>query len=359
MKFPLLWFCAAFLLFSIFAKGFIKTNRLSLETESLNTEIIEQDEEKASVEVPSEPSQVLEIKKFMTFYPDLDYEISFDEKYNDWKIKITANVYLNREDKSASEKALKKFADFYWADGRLLPENQLAHKDDYWVLQYKYSNELRDPKTFTEEELENIRKFGSSENRKSDGGTPMFFFDFLYAAKSRPVIEEHIVRTRFLGKTTKVHERILPALKRVEAEICLEAGISVENLSTAEKIAKIDTKSQGLTPRQKEIREFILSLRSADAYHWREIAETNRKSFHSYGIAIDLLPRRLAGRAIYWGWEKERSGDKWMLVPLKSRWMPPEAVIKIFESEGFIWGGYWIIFDNMHFEYHPELVGNM
>ena len=48
-----------------------------------------------------------------------------------------------------------------------------------------------------------------------------------------------------------------------------------------------------------------------------------------------------------------------MLVPLKSRWMPPETVIKIFESEGFIWGGYWIIFDNMHFEYHPELVGNM
>ena len=48
-----------------------------------------------------------------------------------------------------------------------------------------------------------------------------------------------------------------------------------------------------------------------------------------------------------------------MLVPLKSRWMPPEAVIKIFESEGFIWGGYWIIFDNMHFEYHPELTESL
>ena len=24
-------------------------------------------------------------------------------------------------------------------------------------------------------------------------------------------------------------------------------------------------------------------------------------------------------------------------------------------SEGFIWGGYWAIWDNMHFEYHPEL----
>ena len=34
---------------------------------------------------------------------------------------------------------------------------------------------------------------------------------------------------------------------------------------------------------------------------------------------------------------------------------PPAAVIKAFEDEGFIWGGRWAIWDNMHFEYHPEL----
>ena len=45
-----------------------------------------------------------------------------------------------------------------------------------------------------------------------------------------------------------------------------------------------------------------------------------------------------------------------MLIPLKSRWMPPAAVIKAFEDEGFIWGGRWAIWDNMHFEYHPELL---
>ena len=55
----------------------------------------------------------------------------------------------------------------------------------------------------------------------------MFFFDFLYAAKSRPAIEEHILRTRFLGKPTKVHERILPALKCVEAEICRESELPI------------------------------------------------------------------------------------------------------------------------------------
>ncbi|MBQ8678476.1 MAG: M15 family metallopeptidase [Treponema sp.] len=107
-----------------------------------------------------------------------------------------------------------------------------------------------------------------------------------------------------------------------------------------------------------KVKEFIDTLKSADAYYWREISGTTRKSFHSYGIAIDLLPKRLGGKAIYWGWEKDRLGDKWMMIPLEKRWTPSDEVIRIFEEEGFIWGGYWVIFDNMHFEYHPELIYN-
>ena len=30
-------------------------------------------------------------------------------------------------------------------------------------------------------------------------------------------------------------------------------------------------------------------------------------------------------------------------------------MIQIFEAEGFIWGGKWDFYDNMHFEYRPEL----
>ena len=59
---------------------------------------------------------------------------------------------------------------------------------------------------------------------------------------------------------------------------------------------------------------------------------------------------------IYWRWTKDIRGDKWMLTPLKSRWMPPYEIINIFEEEGFIWGGKWLIWDNMHFEYRPELI---
>ena len=302
-----------------------------------------------------EEKELTEIKNFMSFYPDLEYSAEYDRELSDWKVSITKKVFFNRQEKSEAEKALTRTADFYWAGGRLLPKSELSKKDDYWVLQYHYENTLRDPKTYTPEEIESIKDFASSKNRRMDNGTPMFFFDFIYSAKSRPVIEEHIVKTKFFGKITKVHERIFPALKRVEAEVCLLAAISVEDLSSPERISRIDVTSEKLSDGQKEIRKFIKSLRSADAYYWREIAGTNRKSFHSYGIAIDLLPQRLNGRSIYWGWEKERSGDKWMMVPPEARWSPPEAVIKAFEDQGFIWGGYWIIFDNMHFEYHPEL----
>jgi hypothetical protein len=74
------------------------------------------------------------------------------------------------------------------------------------------------------------------------------------------------------------------------------------------------------------------------------------------GLAIDLLPRRWQNKIIYWNWEKNKGNEDWMLIPLSERWMPPKRVIDIFEKEGFIWGGKWTVWDNMHFEYRPELI---
>ena len=36
--------------------------------------------------------------------------------------------------------------------------------------------------------------------------------------------------------------------------------------------------------------------------------------------------------------------------------MPPLAFVKAFEREGFVWGGKWLFFDTMHFEYRPEIL---
>jgi hypothetical protein len=57
---------------------------------------------------------------------------------------------------------------------------------------------------------------------------------------------------------------------------------------------------------------------------------------------------------VYWLWERVHT-DNWMLVPPERRWMPPAQVIRAFENEGFIWGGKWALYDNMHFEFRPEL----
>ena len=293
-----------------------------------------------------------EIKNFMKSYPDIEYSALYDIEENDWKISMTADLYFERTAKPKG----KKSAEFYWAGGRMLPKEELANKENYWILQYSYQNTLRDPVTYTQEEIERITHFGSSENRRNAGGTPMFFFDFLYSAQSQRVIEDHIISTTFLGKPTRIHERIYTPIKNAEKKICELAQISTENLKSAAQIAKIDPNEAEISTQAKEAREFVISLKSADAYYWREIAGTARKSFHAYGIAVDVLPKRLNGKAIYWAWEKDKLGDKWMLVPLEKRWTPGEEIIRIFESEGFIWGGYWAIFDNMHFEYHPELV---
>ena len=297
-----------------------------------------------------------EIKGFFKNYPDVRYNAVFDFEENDWRIDLAADLFFERTARPRGEKSCV----LYWAGGRLLPKEELANKESYWVLQYSYNNTLRDPGTYTREEIERIKGFGSAESRRNSSGTPMFFFDFLYSAQSQRVIEEHIIQTTFLGRPTRIHERIWTPLKNVERKILEAAGLSLERLSSAARMAGIplETEADGspLTRERREAREFAVTLKSADAYYWREIAGTSRKSFHSYGIAVDALPKKLGGKAIYWGWEKDRRGDEWMLTPLESRWTPGDTVIRIFESEGFIWGGYWTIFDNMHFEYHPELV---
>jgi hypothetical protein len=43
-------------------------------------------------------------------------------------------------------------------------------------------------------------------------------------------------------------------------------------------------------------------------------------------------------------------------VPYEQRWMVPTSVVEAFERHGFVWGGKWLFFDTMHFEYRPEVL---
>ncbi len=263
---------------------------------------------------------------FEKAYPDLTFSRRFDSDTQDWIISIKI------PDIPGNKEGPGKTVELYWSNGSFLPAEELKNKSKYWTLLYGYPKELVDPAKYTEKEKERIKSFSSKESRKDGAGTPMFFFDALYESNTRRSLESHIVRISFLGKLTNVHKRIEEPLKKVENKINI--------------LAQADT----------EVKAFLDNLKSCDAYSWRIIDGTNRKSFHSIGIALDILPKSQGGKQIFWSWTKDKYPDTWMLIPLKKRWMPPKSVIKAFEEEGFIWGGKWTIYDNMHFEYHPELI---
>jgi len=88
----------------------------------------------------------------------------------------------------------------------------------------------------------------------------------------------------------------------------------------------------------------------------RDIAGSETRSQHGWGMAVDLVPRSYGGRAVYWRWSRVYDREGWDRIPVDRRWSPPEPVVEIFESHGFVWGGKWAHFDMIHFEYRPEIL---
>jgi len=216
---------------------------------------------------------------------------------------------------------------FFWAGGRLLPRAETANADTYGTHAfYPVPARVAPPESYPPQYVEALRARGSSEARRERKDTNRAFQAALYGGLGRQEIEARLERVDFLGRKVTVHRDIAGPLSRVDAEIRKWDGA----------------------------RDFIASIGSIEGYSWRQIAGTQRMSYHSWGLAVDMQPRRLAGKAIYWLWEMGRNKD-WMLVPLENRWNPPDQVIEAFEREGFIWGGKWPVYDNMHFEYRPEL----
>jgi len=257
------------------------------------------------------------LKIFKEAYPQIDFKSEYDSNLNDWKIIITAN---------------NKSEILYWADGKFLPVDELKNKDLYSPFLYNYPKEIPNPQNFTEEDITRIKEFSNPKNRTEGKGTPQFLYNLIYNVETRVSTESHIKRHSFLGKNTNAHEMIHEKLDLVQADIL--------------NAAKKDT----------ETKEFLEKLLSADSYAWRVISDSGNRSFHSMGLAIDVLPKGWGQKNLYWAWRRDIDPDNWMKLPLERRWMPPQKVIEIFEKHGFIWGGKWIIWDNMHFEYRPEVV---
>ncbi|MBQ4330614.1 MAG: hypothetical protein IJC31_02135, partial [Spirochaetaceae bacterium] len=113
---------------------------------------------------------------FRRAYPDVFFNAIYQRELMDWKVELTI------PDGDGS-----RTATLYWANGSMLPESELDNKEKYWTLlyNYKYGEPLEDPADFTPEQVNRMKNFGSSENRRNGAGTPMFFFDALYESHSQ------------------------------------------------------------------------------------------------------------------------------------------------------------------------------
>lgn len=269
----------------------------------------------ALVKQQIEPKEPKELQIFKEAYPDILFEAKYDEQKQDWCVRI-----INGEQKT----------DLFFAQSRFLPKEDLNLK--YYKLLYDYPKEIPNPADFSQEYIKEIKSLSAPENRIKSYSFPKFFYDAVYDCASQAAAQKHIVRINFLGKNISIHERIKPALLRVQKRIY--------------EVAKTDA----------QVKSFVDTLLHMYGYYWRIISDSKKRSFHSVGIAIDILPKGYEHKNIYWVWQRKKDPQNWMLLPLQKRWIPPLAVINIFEEEGFIWGGKWELWDNMHFEYHPELI---
>ena len=220
---------------------------------------------------------------------------------------------------------------FYYAEGRLLPEE---HRKDAasWARQsiYWYPAELppwKEPEGELAERLKNIlpNRKENPPRRNSE------FFDTLWQASTREKAAAGLVRVNFLGKNFDVNKELKDRLVKIDRLI--------------KEAAKTDP----------EVQAFLNNIGSIGAWNWRNVALTASRSLHSYGVAIDILPKKLGGLATYWQWTADLASE-WYKVPYNKRYHPPMAVVKIFEQYGFCWGGKWMLFDTMHFEYRPEIM---
>jgi hypothetical protein len=253
------------------------------------------------------------------------------------EITALAAAYPDRIEEAAvldGEWALRMDDTWYtWADGRLLPEALRDRADEFVSIRfYRYE---RGPvqERVVDEELERV--LATRTRAQADGDTDdrlrfNSFLDDLYGVDSARSADILVQRVRFLGMTTRVHPILLEPLAQVERTIL------------------------ALRPHDPEVAEFVNGLGSIHGFNWRNIAGTLRRSYHSYGVALDLVPRSYDRSWPYWLWAAEGGIDRWWELPLSSRWQIPQGVIDAFEDQGFIWGGKWLFFDNLHFEYRPE-----
>lgn len=265
------------------------------------------------------------VKAVKVSYPENFVNFGFDINEQLWFIDLK-----NDDVKKTQEKGKR----FFYKNARILPKENLSDWKNFNPISTEfYPQEMPNPNEFSDFKIAFLKDMSSSENR--DEYKPSCFTlvqNFLYQAYTPKQVEPQIITIEFLDWKVRIHKKI------------------------EKPLLNIDKKIRNLALTNKEINNFLKMPTVITGYNWREVRDNENRSSHSWGISVDIVPKRYGSKQIYWKWTQDFYNDGWITYPIKKRWMPPEEVISIFESEGFIWGGKWDIWDNMHFEYHPEIL---
>jgi hypothetical protein len=252
-----------------------------------------------------------ELRALASAYPDRVSAV--EERDGDWALQVDREW-------------------FSWAHGRILPEAQRSSWEQYSRYRfYTYPQGELPPLPILDDAAAARLKNALEESRRRPPNRSEAFLEQLYGAGSRAKTARQVTSVDFLGFSVQVHSRIAAPLKAAAREI--------------EALRKTD-------PR---VAAFLRTLWKIDGFNYRDVAGTMSRSYHSYGLAVDFIPRSYGGKAAYWRWAME-ANDEWWTIPYDRRWMMPSPVIAAFERQGFVWGGKWLFFDMMHFEYRPEIL---
>ena len=242
-----------------------------------------------------------------------------DERADDPRVRAFLEAYGSHVDSTAyaEDDVVFTIRDrrIHFQDGRMLDAERLHHADWCDPIFYRYSLE-----PLTEVLPEEERSVHCTHWQESLWG------------RTEAEIRTHGRSVRFLDHRLFVNERLVEPLAAVEREV---RAAALWDASVHAWIADLDI-----------VYSFID----------RQIAGSNLRSQHAWGLALDLVPTSYGRKPVYWRWSRALDRNGWMKIPPSRRWSPPQRVIEIFESHGFVWGGKWTYFDNMHFEYRPEIL---
>lgn len=220
---------------------------------------------------------------------------------------------------------------YYWSGGRLLHEGLRSQQDSFTPI--RFYNYYRGPLRIREiaPELEARLKNIFEEREEDPPVRHPGFQDALYGISSYNEAASKMEHIEFFGHRTRMHPIVVEALSRVEADI------------------------REASSQDSGVAEFIAGLSTVEGFNWRDISGTRARSLHSYGIAIDLIPQYYGGDFGYWKWAAQAGIEEWWNLNEDDRFTIPQPIVDSFERHGFVWGGKWLFFDPIHFEYRPEV----